>query len=79
MDKISHSLLTLPSVNDDIATALETLGSDNLTLVFVKMRLLDHEVKLRAKDRSNTTLKVLHASETLSTAESSRGKTTQKK
>lgn len=56
--KIARLLLSLPSSYDPIVTAIHTQSDENLKLAFVKIKLLDYEVKLKS-ERSETSHKIL--------------------
>ena len=45
LDIVCHLLLTMPFEYNNVVTAIETLASDQLTVGFVKNRLLDEETK----------------------------------
>ena len=47
-DIVCHLLLTMPVEYDTVVTALETLSKDELSLGFVKNRLLDEESKRKS-------------------------------
>lgn len=59
-EKISYLLVSLPESYNGIVTALETLSQDNISLDYVKVRLLDYEVKIRG-EKKDTSSKVLFA------------------
>ncbi|BES91785.1 Hypothetical protein2 [Nesidiocoris tenuis] len=46
-DKICHLLMTLPTAYDNVITVLETMDSSDITIEFVKSKLLDAEMKQR--------------------------------
>lgn len=53
MDVICHLLLTLPKSYDNLRTAMETMNPRDLTLDFVKSRLLDEHGKRNINDSSS--------------------------
>lgn len=58
MSKIARLLLTLPTSYDALVTAIQTQADKDLTLAFVKIKLLDYEVKLQ-NEKGETSAKVL--------------------
>lgn len=60
-DVVCQLLLTLPKSYDPVVTALETMKIDDLTINFVKARLLDNDVKRKADIESEA--KVLESTQ----------------
>lgn len=58
MSKIARLLSSLPNSHDALVTAIQT-QEENLSLAFVKIKLLDYEIKLLAAEKGETSVKVL--------------------
>ncbi|KAG5898770.1 hypothetical protein JTB14_010980 [Gonioctena quinquepunctata] len=52
-DKVCHLLLSLNEEFESVITAIETMNSTTVSMDFVKSRLLDEELKIKAKFESN--------------------------
>lgn len=65
-DKVCHLLLTMNEDYDTVITAIDTVDANNLTMEFVKSRLLDAELKIKNRNESQekvqneTTFKANH-------------------
>lgn len=51
-DVVCHLFLTMPPEMDTVVTALETLSKEDLTIAFVKNRLMDEETKKRGQGKN---------------------------
>lgn len=68
-DIVCHLLLTMPEEYNMVVTALETLSSEQLTISFVKTRLLDEEAK---RSGASANLKGTNSSTVFTTATNNR-------
>lgn len=65
-------MMTLSPSYDSVTTALQATTNDAITLQFVKQKLLDHEVKLKATKGENAN-KVLHVGQVNNRGSNNRG------